>query len=135
MMNLVIKEENTEIFTKNIPIEVIPPEIPENQKLMAQEFITELDKQDNLMFEISENISFEELTFENIKNNIQQNNVQNLLKSTQKYNKNIKKDISKKVDYLLQPKKYISWFENKNKVPKIKLTRNISKQKRALKYS
>lgn len=135
VMNLVIKQKNIEIFTKNISVEVIPPEIPENQKILAQEFITELDKQDNLIFQISENISVEEFTIENIRNKIQRKNLQNLLLNTQKYNKNLKKEISKKAGYILQPKQYISWFEEKNKVPKLKLTRNISKQKKALKYS
>jgi hypothetical protein len=135
LINLVVQYEGQEIFTKNISIEVIPPEIPEDQKIIAQEFITELDKQDNLIFQISDNISADFFTIKNIKNKIQKKNIQNLLENTEKSNKKLKKDISKKIDYLLQPKQYISWFENKNKEPKLKLTRNISKQKKALKFS
>jgi hypothetical protein len=51
-MNLVIKQENIEIFTKSIYVEVIPPDIPEDQKILAQEFASELDKQENLIFQI-----------------------------------------------------------------------------------
>jgi hypothetical protein len=134
-MRLVIKQENIEIFIKNISIEIIPPEIPENQKILAQEFITELDKKDNLMYKITENISANYFTAENIKKSIKKKNIQNILKNTQKYKKNFKNDISKKIDYLLQPEDYVSWLKNNNKVPKLKLTRNISKQKKALKYS
>jgi hypothetical protein len=74
-------------------------------------------------------------TIENVKSKFQKKNIHSLLEDTDKYNKKIKKNISKQANNLLKLEQYATWFEDKNKVPKLRLTRNVSKQKKALKFS